>query len=306
MTITFNPKSSNIYIDSDQENNIRMRNYKNSAKTEGKNLLDKEHSFGQINRHISDYIDSENKKENKNNTSAILNNKPKSNINPLSLSVISNEVTEKECYNDYMIKLSEPIKLRDLNINNIQLPKRLTENISESNNQLEIEINSNNQIIELESDYYNRNEIIEFLNECFDTYSLNIKLYIDNDTDKFVFESLKDEKFKLISSPNSILPYLGFGKNTYFNKSKYVAENSLDVGDNIFYLVLENISEEPMFKINMDYDKPVIEKLLELDDDIEIDHLIIKFYKTKNSLIKNDPEYSFFFESEHEIDFEFS
>ncbi len=55
----------------------------------------------------------------------------------------------------------------------------------------------------------------------------------------------------------------------------------------------------------MDSDEPIIEKLLELDGDIEIDHLIIKFYKTKKSLIKNDPEYSFFFESEHEIDFEF-
>ena len=55
----------------------------------------------------------------------------------------------------------------------------------------------------------------------------------------------------------------------------------------------------------MDKEEPVIEKLLEIDGDIVIDHLIIKFYKTKNSLIKNDPEYSFFFESEHEIDFEF-
>ena len=60
-----------------------------------------------------------------------------------------------------------------------------------------------------------------------------------------------------------------------------------------------------MFKIDMDADEPIIEKLLELDGNIEIDHLIIKFYKTKNSLIKNDLEYSFFFESEHEIDFEF-
>jgi hypothetical protein len=66
--------------------------------------------------------------------------KPLHNIS--SLSIISNEVTEKECYNDYMIKLSEPIKLRDLNINNIQLPKRQSENISTQNNQLEIEIDS--------------------------------------------------------------------------------------------------------------------------------------------------------------------
>ena len=55
----------------------------------------------------------------------------------------------------------------------------------------------------------------------------------------------------------------------------------------------------------MDPGEPIVEKLMELDGDIEIDHLIIKFYKTKTSLIKNDSEYSFFFESEHEINFEF-
>ena len=56
----------------------------------------------------------------------------------------------------------------------------------------------------------------------------------------------------------------------------------------------------------MDLEQPKIEKLLELDGDIEIDHLIIKFYKTKNTIIKNDLEYSFFFESEHEIELEFN
>ena len=293
MTISFNPKSSNIYIDSDQDDNIKTRDFNN------KNIL-KEYNFKDINKKITNIISSSSE-----NIKKITNSKKNKNLNRSSLSIISNEVTEKECYNDYMIKLSETIKLCDLNINNIQLPKRQDENISNINNQLEIVFGSNNQIIELEPDYYNRNEIINFLNECFDTYSLNIKLYIDELSDKFVFESINNEKFNLLSSPTSILPYLGFVKNTYLNKSKYIAENYLDVGDNIFYLVLENISEKPMFKINMDSDKPIIEKLLELDDDIEIDHLIIKFYKTKNSLIKNDPEYSFFFESEHEIDFEF-
>ena len=294
MTISFNPKSSNIYIDSDQDENIRTRDFNN------KNIL-KEYNFKDINKKITNIISS-----NGENIKKTTNSKKNKNVNTSSLSIISNEVTEKECYNDYMIKLSEPIKLCDLNINNIQLPKRQDENISNINNQLEIEFGSNNQIIELEPDYYNRNEIINFMNECFDTYSLNIKLYIDELSDKFVFESINNEKFKLLSSSTSILPYLGFVKNTYLNKSKYIAENSLDVGDNIFYLVLENISEKPMFKINMDSEKPIIDKLLELDEDIEIDHLIIKFYKTKNSLIKNDPEYSFFFESEHEIDFEFA
>ena len=100
------------------------------------------------------------------------------------------------------------------------------------------------------------------------------------------------DKFRLLSSEKSLLPYLGFGKNTYFSKNKYIAENSLDVGDNIFYLVIANICSEPMFRIDMDSDEPYIEKLLELDSDIEIDRLYIQFYKTKTSLIKNDSEYS--------------
>ena len=56
----------------------------------------------------------------------------------------------------------------------------------------------------------------------------------------------------------------------------------------------------------IDQDSNTIEKLKELDPEleIEVDHLIIKFYKTKKYLIKNNNEYSFFFEHEHSIDFE--
>jgi hypothetical protein len=292
MKIVFNNKSTNIYVDSDDENNIRVREY-------GKKSNNKQNK---INEQISDYID--NKKQIKNVSIIKKINNPENYSNRSNLCVVSNLVTERECYNDYMIKLSEPVRLVDLNINNIILPKRNTENISENNNELQVEINSIKKTIELDPDYYNRNEIVECLNDCFKAYQLEIISYIDPD-DKFTFETKNGEKLKLISSDKSILPYLGFGKNTYFSKNKYIGENSLDVGDNIFYLVIGNICSEPMFRIDMDSDEPYIEKLIELDSDIEIDRLYIQFYKTKNSLIKNDSEYSFFFESEHEIDFEF-
>jgi len=56
----------------------------------------------------------------------------------------------------------------------------------------------------------------------------------------------------------------------------------------------------------IDQDSDTIKKLIELDSEleVEVDHLIIKFYKTKKYLIKNNSEYSFFFEHEHSIDFE--
>ena len=38
----------------------------------------------------------------------------------MSLSIISNEVTERECYNDYMIKLENPILIHNLAISELQ------------------------------------------------------------------------------------------------------------------------------------------------------------------------------------------
>ena len=68
------------------------------------------------------------------------------------------------------------------------------------------------------------------------------------------------------------------------------------------YLIIENISDEPLFMINQDENK--ITKLVEIDGEIEVDHLIVKFNKTRRNLVKNNNEYSFFFEREHLIDFE--
>jgi hypothetical protein len=106
----------------------------------------------------------------------------------------------------------------------------------------------------------------------------------------------------------SILPYLGFSKSTYFNKTIYEAESSINIGDNIFYLVIENISDHPMFLIDMDLKK--ITKLLyfninedDHDQNYILDHLIIKFYRSKKNIIKNNNEYSFFFENDHHIQF---
>ena len=157
--------------------------------------------------------------------------------------------------------------------------------------------------LELESNYYNRNELVEFLNEGLELNQIPIKCFINSD-DNFVFESNENKKFIMKWDENSILPYLGFTKSTYLNKTKYESEKTIDIGDNIFYLVIENISEEPIFMI--DQDSNSVEKLIELDSnlEVEVDHLIIKFYKTKKYLIKNNNEYSFFFEHEHTIDFE--
>jgi hypothetical protein len=230
-----------------------------------------------------------------------INNVLKKNIEKLNLNIISNEITERDCYNDYMIKLDKMITINDLNIIDLEIPKREDDNITELNNKLEIEINNEIKTIILESNYYNRNELVYFINEGLKSNEIDISCLID-DNDKFIFRSNTNSKFLMRSGEYSILPYLGFLKNTYLNKDKYESENSIDIGDNIFYIVIENISDEPIFLINED--EKIIEKLLNINNVIEVDHLIVKFYKTKKYIIKHNSEYSFFFENDHRINFQ--
>ena len=212
------------------------------------------------------------------------------------IEIHSNKVVDSECFNDYMINFENKIKFRDINLNAIQLPKNTKENIIEGkNNRLKIVIDNKEHIIELEENYYNRNEICYYINEAFENNSINIKCGLIEDN--FIFKS--QERFNMINEQDSILPYLGFNKNSYINRNEYKSTNILKLGDNIFYLVIENISREPLFLINNDNDE--IKKLIELNENYEVDHLIIKFYRTRNQIIKNDLEYKFFFEKEHKI-----
>ena len=249
------------------------------------------------------YIDNDNIDYNKEDINRIIENKVSSSMNNI-LNISSNEITEKECYNDYMIRLESPIMIKDLDIKNIELPIRKEENITDNNNKIIIEIGNQIKTIELEPNYYNRNELIEFLNEGFNYNEIPILCEI-NDEDKFIFTSLNNNKFIMKWEDDSILPYLGFNKSTYINKTKYEAENSINIGDNIFYLVIENISDNPMFLIDMDLKQ--ITKIINFNDEQNnfiIDHLIIKFYRSKKNIIKNNNEYSFFFENEHHIELE--
>ncbi len=206
--------------------------------------------------------------------------------------------TGSDCYNDYMVDLNEPIKISDIKIKYINIPKNNLENITSENNQLKIKINGQTQIFELEENYYNRYEIIDFLNEAFQSYNFDIKCELDQD--KIIFSS--STKFQMENHESSILPLLGFDKSTYVNKSLYTNENPHRIGDNIFYLVIYNISPDPLFYINNDTGE--IKKLFDFEP-INLDHLIIKFYKSSHDIVRNSKEYNFFFNDSHIINFEF-
>jgi hypothetical protein len=215
----------------------------------------------------------------------------------MDFEINSKKETSPDCYNDYMVNLFKNIYVTDIKIKNIELPKNKIENINSSNNKLKIIINDTEQIFALEDNYYNRYEIKEYLNEAFSAYNFDIHCEIEDDV--FIFSS--NEIFKMINEETSILSILGFNKRFYVNKNKYIAENSHDIGDNIYYLIIENISEYPLFYINNDTGEII--KLQNIKP-ITLDHLIIKFYKTHRDLIKNNKEYKYFFVESHLIIFE--
>ena len=98
--------------------------------------------------------------------------------------------------------------------------------------------------IEMEDNYYNREEIVEYINEGLRENKIEIECMIEGGR----FEFRGRNKFKMYNKEGSILYYLGFNKNSYINKERYKAEKSINIGDNIFYIVLENICERPLFR----------------------------------------------------------
>jgi hypothetical protein len=251
-------------------------------------------NFTSLNNKTNNVIELNIKKKNKNNI--IKDFREDKIYEDKIIEIQSNKVVDSECFNDYMINFENKIKFRDININDIILPKNTKENIIDGkNNRLKIFISGKEHLIELEENYYNRNEICYYINDAFQNNRIDIKCCLIEDN--FIFKS--SERFNMINESDSILPCLGFNKNSYINRNEYKSTNILKLGDNIFYLVIENICREPIFLI--DYDNNEIKKLVELDDNYEVDHLIIKFYRTKNEIVKNDLEYKFFFEREHKI-----
>ena len=317
-----NDKKNTDYYDQDTDNNsenkkkallkllINLKNDETLNNDNQKDIYENFSSINQINENSPMNLIINSKKSNiiieddiiqynTNNINDILEKKIK--LEKTFLNINCNEITEKECYNDYMIPLNKKIRIDNINLKNINMPIQNEENITNNNNKLNIEYNGIQKTFEIEPNYYNRHELVYFVNEGFKINEINVSCEINKD-DKYSFYSNDNSKFNMTVDENSILIYLGFNKTFYLNRSIYTAENCLNIGDNIFFLIIENISEEPMFLINKDENS--ITKLQPNNINKEIDHLIIKFYKNKNNIIKNNKEYSFFFENNHNLEFE--
>ena len=198
-----------------------------------------------------------------------------------SLIIISNE-NNISSSSDYMVEINK-CNINNIDIQSFNFPKN-KQNITHANNILTIIINDNKKIIELEPDYYNRYDIIECINYAFESVSLNIKIFLENDI--FIFKS--NIIFSIINEENSICNTLGFNNTSYIDKTMYIGNNIL-LYDNILYLSFYNLDIEPLFKINVDTNE--ITKLKEIIPKTGVDYLLLKYYHSLDNIIKNRCDY---------------
>jgi hypothetical protein len=248
----------------------------------------------------------ESKESNKSNKSCKNkeDKRKKMHISSNELEIDCSKISQREGYNDYMVSVDKYIKIVNINKKECVFPKNTSTNINNKNNTLLLYKNEKEIEIEISEDYYNRYELVDSINDGLDANDIDVKCSI-NDDDLFQFKSENNEKFTIKNTEKSILNIIGFKKNVYINKNNYTADRANNLADNIYYVLIENINEKPMFYINLDDDE--IKKIEYESDDDNVkfgEYLLIKIYKTKNEIIKNDIGYSHFFENKHVLNFE--
>jgi hypothetical protein len=233
---------------------------------------------------------------NNENINDLINIKSFENI--INYKIDSKMETEQECYNDYMVTLNKEYNIKNIDIVRMNLPLNTSNNITIENNVFIIETNKIYEF-ELDEKYYNRYDLINLLNEYMKNENINVECSFNNDEQ---IQFISNDIFNIHNNENSVLKKLGFMKQFYSNTNEYISDVSINLGDNIYYIFIENLNEKPMFLFN----EGKIEKINELNEENSVDYLIIKFYKTKFDLIKNNLEYTHFFDNNHQIEFSFN
>lgn len=205
----------------------------------------------------------------------------------------SNNYTEPEGYNNYIVELDKEINIKDIDLN-ANIPLNEENNINANNNRIHIKCNNIDVIFELEENKYNRYEICEYLNEGFKANNINIECKFDENY--YEIKHNDNIKFIMINDENSILSILGFTKNLYIYDNCYSAENSPNIGDNIFYIEIDDL-----FRFKLNQNNEIIKLHDPLNENYIAKYFIIKIKKTPNSLIDNNDQYAFFFMNPHKL-----
>ena len=192
-----------------------------------------------------------------------------------------------DCYHRYSHDLNQTIRIKDINLLNFDIPKQSIINISDDNNKFTI----NNHNFVIPNNYYNKFTLMDKINVLLsEIFGNDIILSLENNYYKFT----GNKKFMLIE--NSILLNMGFIKNSYVNKTEYLAEKYPNIGDNVFYLSIDSVSNEIMFIVDND-EKKVIKQNVKMVD-YSVDSIDIHFHL--NNSINN----GFFYDLPHSLEFE--
>jgi hypothetical protein len=221
---------------------------------------------------------------------------PKKKTKTINLEFDCSENAEPEFYNDYLVTFADYFRSDKLDLIGIRLKEHTmisTPSINSSCNTLSIcilddEGEKDIQTLEFEDGQYDISELVEIINESFESNGLEFECSLTKDN-KITLVSSNDEIFEMDCSNDSIAKFLGFTKLHYAKKTKYVSEKCHIFNANTLYLYAANIS--PKLPLAIIYpDGRVEQKLSSLPKQIkELEHLIIKV-KDAMSECKNDDD----------------
>jgi hypothetical protein len=222
-----------------------INNVKKDESINSLSVITKKNNNKNINIINSKNKNHENSDNNDDNEEYIIKTK-----NNYKINIESQEHSEPEYFNDYMVALDKPLNnINSITLNKIKLPKL---NINITNNRYEFKyiINSELKCLELNEGEYKLDELIDCLQEALDNEGDNIKINIESNN-KVTICNQNNQEFILDNQGNSMLNLLGFVNNNYNNNFTYTSENCHKFINKI-YLYFENISKlEPFCELNL-------------------------------------------------------
>jgi hypothetical protein len=198
----------------------------------------------------------------------------------------SENYTEPEFYNDYMVEFKKPIKkISKINIIDCAFPEFNTKvTIDDESNQFIFVIGDEEKDIGLADGDYDMIEVLESIQDAiYDENDITLSI---TETDHVCIENKKNEIFEIYNTHGvSITRKMGFTKNFYRGKTKYTSDEPVSNNKEL-YLFINNISPiDAIAKFNLNNNECIPMKN-SFDVPIkELDTMIIQF-KT------SDEEYS--------------
>ena len=160
------------------------------------------------------------------------------------------KVDKCEDYNNYMIDFSREFGSDIINLTNIKIDNlkiKIYPVINSTCNTFTV----GGYECTLGDGSYTINEIIEELNDNFDSVDCGVEIILKSNG-KLLLENRNGEDFEIDCRNNSVGKYLGFTKDKYTGKSKYTAEKIHKFDNLPIYLYFKNLSDEPIATINTD------------------------------------------------------